>query len=102
MNGSELIAAERTRQIEVEKWLPQHYDEHFDCQLSLAARAYIHVAVCEASFGADVKDFHLVPNDWPVDWPRLFFKPSDDPIRNLVKAGALIGAEIDRLQRIKG
>ena len=35
---------------------------------------------------------------WP--WDMKWWKPSDeDPIRNLVKAGALIAAEIDRLQR---
>ena len=33
-------------------------------------------------------------SDWP--WPPEFWKPSDDPVRNLVKAGALIAAEIDR------
>lgn len=36
-------------------------------------------------------------SDWP--WHSSWWKPSDDPIRNLVKAGALIAAEIDRLQR---
>jgi hypothetical protein len=34
---------------------------------------------------------------WP--WDPSWWKPSPDPIRNLVKAGALIAAEIDRLQR---
>jgi hypothetical protein len=34
--------------------------------------------------------------DWP--WNDDDWKPSPDPIRNLVKAGALIAAEIDRLQ----
>lgn len=36
------------------------------------------------------------PGEWP--FPD-FWKQSEDPIRNLVKAGALIAAEIDRLQR---
>jgi hypothetical protein len=35
---------------------------------------------------------------WP--WDQDWWKPSPDPIRNLVKAGALIAAEIDRLQRL--
>ena len=34
---------------------------------------------------------------WPFD--AIWLKLTDDPIRNLVKAGALIAAEIDRLQR---
>lgn len=32
---------------------------------------------------------------WPFDAPS--WKPSEDPIKNLVRAGALIAAEIDRL-----
>jgi hypothetical protein len=34
---------------------------------------------------------------WP--WDAEWWKPSPDSVRNLVKAGALIAAEIDRLQR---
>jgi len=34
---------------------------------------------------------------WP--WGSEWWKPSKDPIRDLVKAGALIAAEIDRLQK---
>jgi len=100
-NGAELIAAERTRQIADEGWTPQHDDEHVDCQLGLAARAYIHVARCQVTLYVNVEEFHLIPNDWPVDWLRETFKSSDDPVRNLVKAGALIAAEIDRLQRLQ-
>lgn len=37
---------------------------------------------------------------WP--WDEEWWKPSEDPVRNLVKAGALIAAEIDRLQRVDG
>jgi hypothetical protein len=40
-----------------------------------------------------------IPRPWPPSWSYNWWKPSDDPIRNLVKAGALIAAEIDRLQR---
>jgi hypothetical protein len=36
---------------------------------------------------------------WPWEWS--FWKPRD-PVRNLVIAGALIAAEIDRLQRKGG
>jgi hypothetical protein len=40
-----------------------------------------------------------VPSSWP--WDYDWWKPSDDPIRNLTKAGALIAAEIDRLNRLR-
>ena len=37
---------------------------------------------------------------WP--WEPASFKPQDGQIRNLVKSGALIAAEIERLQRKDG
>lgn len=37
--------------------------------------------------------------NWP--WREESFKPSDDQIRNLTKAGALIAAEIDRLHAMR-
>lgn len=37
---------------------------------------------------------------WP--WAREDWKPDENPIRNLVKAGALIAAEIDRLAAVAG
>lgn len=39
-----------------------------------------------------------VPERWP--WDRVWWKPSSDPIRNLVKSAALLVAEIERLQRV--
>ncbi len=36
---------------------------------------------------------------WP--WGKSWWKPSDDPIRDLEKAGALIAAEIDRRLRLR-
>ena len=39
---------------------------------------------------------YVVPRDWP--WEPEAWKPTY-PVRDLVKAGALIAAEIDRLER---
>ena len=84
------IFRERYRQMEDENWTPQHDDEHDRGELVGAAIAYAAHAMYERA------DYEL-PNDfWPDGWE---FKPSPDPIRNLVKAGALIAAEIDRLHR---
>jgi hypothetical protein len=92
--GARLIAEERLRQKSEEGWTPEHDDEHDKGELAAAARAYLYQAnaICEASTTYD---------DPPIAWPwhASWWKPSDDPIRNLVKAGALIAAEIDRLQR---
>jgi hypothetical protein len=103
MTSIELIAAERERQKTVEGWTPEHDDAHVGGELSWAAACYTNVgsavirgAVAE-EFPADMMIDH---GDWPGDWDASWWKPSDDPIRNLVKAGALIAAEIDRLQRL--
>ena len=97
MTGVELIAEERQRQVDVEGWTPGHDAEHMAGELAGAARAYTHVAqlqVCRQTISSNP------PLSWP-DWADEWWKPSDDPIRNLVKAGALIAAEIDRLQRLR-
>jgi hypothetical protein len=47
------------------------------------------------SQGDGCYDTHATPLAWPQDWE---FKPAD-PRRMLVKAGALILAEIERLDR---
>jgi hypothetical protein len=36
---------------------------------------------------------------WP--WEMEYYKPSDDQIKNLAKAGAFIAAEIDRIKAVK-
>ncbi len=80
--GCDDIAAERQRQISKEGWTPDHDDEHSDGAMASAALCYI--------------DPELVLRHWP--WDRKWWKPSDRR-RDLVKAGALIAAEIDRLDR---
>jgi hypothetical protein len=91
--GAELIAAERLRQIVEEKWSARHDAEHRRGELSKAAVHYANVASTQAAFG--ITGNFLVPGNWP--WDAKWWKPSKDPVRNLVKAGALIAAEIDRL-----
>jgi hypothetical protein len=94
MNGAELIAAERQRQVAMEGWTDEHDDSHPSAELSRAALCYTDEAARQ------VTDYRVGPRpSWP--WDIRWWKPADDPIRNLVKAGALIAAEIDRLQRIE-
>ena len=98
MSGAELISAERKRQIEVEGWTPEHDDQHRECELLDAALCYAGMAgsqIMDADRGVEAFDGLL--EAWP--WEDAWWKPSTDPIRNLEKAGALIAAEIDRLQR---
>jgi hypothetical protein len=86
--GVDLIRAERERQITHEGHTPAHDREHSHSDLLDAALAYIKVQ----------------PDLWP--WEPASFKPAhpephsycdDGCIRDLVKAGALIAAAIDRL-----
>ncbi len=96
--GIELITEERKRQITEEGWTAAHDDKHNKFQLSLAASSYI-AAVNSPDEEGDENGKVRSCYDWP--WAKKWWKPSDDPVRNLVKAGALIAAEIDRLQRAR-
>lgn len=87
--GIELIAEERARQISAEGWTPEHDDEHARGELAVAG-------ACYAMRAAHADTGHNPPGPWP--WDQSWWKPRD-PMRNLVRAGALIAAEIDRLQR---
>lgn len=78
------VLAERRRQIEAEGWTPAHDDAYKSLELNRAAACYI-------SFGANP-----VPGIWP--WPREWWKPTNYR-RNLVKAAALVLAEIERIDR---
>jgi hypothetical protein len=98
--GIELIAEERQRQIEVEGFTSQHDDKHSNGELANAAAVY-----AIDPMGGDASN--MVQTLWP--WDKSWLKIScnenteDNPvgrIRDLQKAGALIAAEIDRLQRL--
>lgn len=93
MNAIELIAAERRRQVDVEGWTPEHDDMHSDGELASAA-------ACYAMPEHERPTTDGVPERWPAEWDPRDFKPTpNDRIRELVKAGALIVAEIERFQR---
>lgn len=93
MDGIELIAAERERQVTGEGWTPEHDDLHTRGELSKAGGCY----AAEALRPPGESRRRYSPYGWP--WASSWWKPTGDPIRDLAKAGALIAAEIDRLQR---
>lgn len=88
------VAAERQRQVDAEGWTPNHDDQHIEGELARAAAAYArHAGSCE---DARQVNSGFAPEDlwpWGAGW-----RPSDRR-RDLVKAGALILAEIERLDR---
>lgn len=85
--GVNLIKQERERQIYREGWSSEHDDKHVNNELALAAACYAVPDVFSQGY-------------WPPTWDSSWYK-STTRIRDLVKAGALIAAEIDRLQRIE-
>ena len=95
--GVELIAEERARHSTVEGWTPAHDDKHRRRQLAKAAHSYL---ATHAEPDVDhPRSPALMRSCWDWPWAKKWWKPSNDPVRNLVKAGALIAAEIDRLNR---
>jgi hypothetical protein len=90
MDGVEMIAAERRRQIEQEDWKPTHDDTHEGEELARAAAIY--------AMPDHIRRSEEIVTLWP--WELDWWKPTPhDRVRELIKAGALIAAEIDRLLR---
>jgi hypothetical protein len=89
----DLIAAERKRQI-AKGWTPEHDDTHENHEIALVAAVYAMPASCR--YPALMQ--HLCP------WTDLRLKDphtEEDRDRELVKAGALIVAELERRQRAR-
>jgi hypothetical protein len=104
LSGVCQVMLERSRQENEEGWTPEHDDQHVSGELNDAALAYAYASALQSRgetlryiLGLDGSGD--LPKPWP--WGAYWWKPSEDPIRNLVKAGALICAEIDRLERMK-
>lgn len=94
------IAAERKRQIEVEGWTPEHDDAHDQGEMADAAACYAWCAGLTADsrelLAEDWFDSSVLRRLWP--WARGWWKPKDRR-RDLIRAAALIVAEIERLDR---
>lgn len=98
-NGAELIAQERRRQLFGKHYDPAHDDEHTDNSLLIAGI----LIACDVA-GHELKD--VDPPDLNGPWPDALLlhvreKHADDETRQLVIAGAMIAAEIDRRNRLK-
>lgn len=105
-SGVELIAEERQRQKDVEGWTAEHDAKNVNDEMARAAAVY--------ALPWPLRHPRLVieggcPEHWPIQtWAAKWFKPAPknaligpERIRELVKAGALVAAEIDRLQGIQ-
>ena len=85
------VLAERNRQIKAEGWTPEHDDEHAHGEMALAASCYAEQG--PAPYGVS---YPTIPARWP--WDGDWWKPKDYR-SNLVRAAALLLAEIERLDR---
>lgn len=104
------VLAERQRQMSVEGWTPKHDDEHRNGEMAQAAGCYAMFAAASdtsrsatdlpgslATLGKPIRGWAAWRQLWP--WDRKWWKPTSRR-RDLVKAGALILAEIERLDRL--
>lgn len=92
--GVELIALERQRQIEFKGFTSERDDGYVNSELACAGAAYC--VPPDQREGEKAVDFLDGLWPWEIEW--LKYSP-DDRIWELTRAGALIAAEIDRLQR---
>lgn len=108
MSGSTLtgtalrcIALERNRQQEFEGFTTEYDDRYTAGELAMAAATYAMPHEHRMALSHEkTEEMGWPPETWP--WDEPFWKPTpDDRVRELVKAGALIVAEIERLLRAK-
>ena len=90
------VIAERRRQQEVEGWTPEHDDQHKNGEMPRAAGLYAISAGFAAKYLDGETETCPVPDGWP--WAPEWWKPTNSR-RDLVKAAALIIAEIERIDR---
>lgn len=84
------VLVERGRQQKVEGWTPEHDDANAPMAMALAGASYVLSAAGRGSLNGCPSIL------WP--WSKQWWKPTS-PRHDLVKAGALIQAEIERLDR---
>lgn len=102
------VIAERHRHVEGEGWTPEHDDAHRRGEMIMAAVTYgtnaaVRVQLAADGYSAERIDEMSrntgVPRTWP--WSRSWWKPVGGTRRILIKAAALLVAEIERLDRQK-
>lgn len=92
------IVDERYRQVrqppEGEGWTTSHDDRHKCGELAMAAACY----ALPPHMRHDDPDDPSPPAMWPIEWDEEWWKPRSRR-RDLVRAAALLVAEIERLDR---
>lgn len=97
------IDAERQRQVSAEGWTTEHDDAHGDRSLAQASACYVAHYVgrswlLEYEGGLLKYKSENAPFEWPDSWCTTWWKPKN-PRRDLIRAAALLVAEIERIDR---
>jgi hypothetical protein len=93
------IWLERQRQINDECWTAEHDDQQTNGNLALAAACYaapVRMFRADAMAGRGYETYTAYRDAWP--WDDKWWKPKDRR-QDLVRAAALIVAEIERMDR---
>ncbi|WP_421983411.1 hypothetical protein [Roseibium sp.] len=93
--GVDHIAWERHHHLDFLGFGPERDDKYTDRQLAKAALCYL----THAAYPDKLRDsLTFVPAEWP--WDPIWWKPQSR-IDDLIRAGSLIAAEIDRIKRLE-
>lgn len=90
------VMDERVRTETVEGFSSEQDDRYIQFELGKAAASYLAVSIVKEKTRADWLKRRFAPGTWP--WQLSWWKPKDRR-RDLVRAAALIVAEIERLDR---
>ena len=96
------VLSERKRQVEVEGWTAEHDNKHSANELAIAAALYASPIQLFDADGGDPWPWwneNIDAGRGPTTWPAWDKRAVFDRRRALVVAGALILAEIERLDR---
>ena len=99
-NAIDDVIRERRHQVEREGYTAGHDDAHRHRELAQAAACYVDQHIGRSWVHEHDPDKYQdddVPRDWP--WDDSCWKPKT-PRRDLIRAAALIIAEIERLDRL--
>ena len=98
------VIDERLRQQNAEGWSLEHDDAHSAGEMAAAAATYAYSTTLSDRHRQYVSGIYSIENSanlrelWPASWSKSWWKPTDRR-RDLVKAAALLIAEIERLDR---
>lgn len=96
MSAIEDVIAERERQKSDEGWTPTHDDAHDKGQMAGAAACYAMLGLKIQNDDLRNRVANMYRDLWP--WAEAWWKPKDRR-RDLVRAAALLVAEIERIDR---